>query len=173
MGGRVSFCWRERAIRRSCTGLVSGRAGVACKDPPSPYRDADHGSACQPRAREVVRPAVSDGKLAPPPADVAREAARGSGPLRAPLRRRSHVQDRADASDAGVGSVGFWTKGWRDELVYELGWIGGPKFRPAASRWRRPRGRSSSPRDDRHRTVSTSSLVPPRSQRGLVASFCC
>ena len=27
------------------------------------------------------------------------------------------------ASGAGVGSVGFWTKEWRDELVYEVGWM--------------------------------------------------
>jgi RimJ/RimL family protein N-acetyltransferase len=27
------------------------------------------------------------------------------------------------ASGAGVGSVGFWTKGWRDEHVYEVGWM--------------------------------------------------
>jgi RimJ/RimL family protein N-acetyltransferase len=27
------------------------------------------------------------------------------------------------ASDAGVGSVGFWTKEWRDEHVYEIGWM--------------------------------------------------
>jgi RimJ/RimL family protein N-acetyltransferase len=26
-------------------------------------------------------------------------------------------------SDAGVGSVGFWTKEWRDEQVYEVGWM--------------------------------------------------
>ena len=24
---------------------------------------------------------------------------------------------------AGVGSVGFWTKEWRDEQVYEIGWM--------------------------------------------------
>jgi RimJ/RimL family protein N-acetyltransferase len=27
------------------------------------------------------------------------------------------------ASRAGVGSVGFWTKEWRDEWVYEVGWM--------------------------------------------------
>src|SRR5690242_332370 len=26
-------------------------------------------------------------------------------------------------SGAGVGSVGFWTKEWRDEQVYEIGWM--------------------------------------------------
>jgi RimJ/RimL family protein N-acetyltransferase len=32
------------------------------------------------------------------------------------------------ASDAGVGSVGFWTKEWRDEKVYEVGWMVVPGF---------------------------------------------
>ena len=32
------------------------------------------------------------------------------------------------ASGAGVGSVGFWTKGWRDEQVYEVGWMVVPEF---------------------------------------------
>ena len=27
------------------------------------------------------------------------------------------------ASSAGVGSVGFWTKPWREEQVYEVGWM--------------------------------------------------
>ena len=27
------------------------------------------------------------------------------------------------ASGAGVGSVGFWTKEWREEQVYEAGWM--------------------------------------------------
>ena len=31
-------------------------------------------------------------------------------------------------SGAGVGSVGFWTKEWRDELVYEIGWMVVPEF---------------------------------------------
>lgn len=31
-------------------------------------------------------------------------------------------------SGAGVGSVGFWTKEWRDELVYEVGWMVVPEF---------------------------------------------
>ena len=26
-------------------------------------------------------------------------------------------------SGAGVGSVGFWTKDWREEQVYEIGWM--------------------------------------------------
>jgi RimJ/RimL family protein N-acetyltransferase len=29
---------------------------------------------------------------------------------------------------SGVGSVGFWTKEWRDELVYEVGWMVMPEF---------------------------------------------
>ena len=32
------------------------------------------------------------------------------------------------ASGAGVGSVGFWTKEWRDEQVYEVGWAVVPEF---------------------------------------------
>jgi RimJ/RimL family protein N-acetyltransferase len=27
------------------------------------------------------------------------------------------------ASGAGIGSVGYWTKDWRDENVYEVGWM--------------------------------------------------
>lgn len=29
---------------------------------------------------------------------------------------------------AGVGSVGFWTQEWRDEQVYEIGWMVVPEF---------------------------------------------
>ncbi len=32
------------------------------------------------------------------------------------------------ASGAAVGSVGFWTKEWRDERVYEIGWMVVPEF---------------------------------------------
>jgi RimJ/RimL family protein N-acetyltransferase len=32
------------------------------------------------------------------------------------------------ASGAGVGSVGFWTKKWRDAQVYEIGWMVVPEF---------------------------------------------
>ena len=32
------------------------------------------------------------------------------------------------ASGAGVGSVGFWTKEWREEQVYEIGWMVVPEF---------------------------------------------
>src|SRR5262249_55795992 len=32
------------------------------------------------------------------------------------------------ASGAGVGSVGYWTKDWRDEDVYEIGWMVVPEF---------------------------------------------
>jgi RimJ/RimL family protein N-acetyltransferase len=49
------------------------------------------------------------------------------------------------ASGADVGSVGFWTKAWRDEQVYEVGWMSCRSSRAAASRWQRPRRRSSSP----------------------------
>jgi RimJ/RimL family protein N-acetyltransferase len=31
------------------------------------------------------------------------------------------------ASNAGVGSVGFWTKEWHDEHVYEIGWMVAPE----------------------------------------------
>ena len=42
---------------------------------------------------------------------------------------------------AASAAVGFWTKKWRDELVYEVGWMVVPEFRAVASRWRRPRRR--------------------------------
>ncbi|MBN9618613.1 MAG: GNAT family N-acetyltransferase [Actinobacteria bacterium] len=32
------------------------------------------------------------------------------------------------ASGAGVGSVGYWTKTWRGEQVYEIGWMVVPEF---------------------------------------------
>jgi RimJ/RimL family protein N-acetyltransferase len=32
------------------------------------------------------------------------------------------------AGGAGVGSVGFWTKEWRDGEVYEVGWMVIPEF---------------------------------------------
>jgi RimJ/RimL family protein N-acetyltransferase len=32
------------------------------------------------------------------------------------------------ASGTGVGSVGFWTKQWHDEQVYEIGWMVVPEF---------------------------------------------
>jgi RimJ/RimL family protein N-acetyltransferase len=32
------------------------------------------------------------------------------------------------ASGAGVGSVGFWTKQWREEQIYEIGWGVVPEF---------------------------------------------
>ena len=32
------------------------------------------------------------------------------------------------ASGAGVGSVGFWTKEWREEQVYEIGWMVVPEI---------------------------------------------
>jgi RimJ/RimL family protein N-acetyltransferase len=52
------------------------------------------------------------------------------------LRVRQGRYERADhmfkivdlASGAGVGSVGFWTKEWRDEQVYEVGWMVVPEF---------------------------------------------
>lgn len=32
------------------------------------------------------------------------------------------------ASGAGVGSVGYWTKAWRDTQIYEIGWMVVPEF---------------------------------------------
>lgn len=32
------------------------------------------------------------------------------------------------ASGAGIGSVGFWTKDWRDGPIYEVGWMVVPGF---------------------------------------------
>src|SRR5262245_48420830 len=41
----------------------------------------------------------------------------------------SHIFKIVDtASGAGVGSVGYWTKEWRDEEVYEIGWMVVPEF---------------------------------------------
>ena len=50
-----------------------------------------------------------------------------------------------DSSGAGAGSVGFWTTEWRDEQVYEVGWMVVPECQGrgiavAAAAWR-----SSSP----------------------------
>jgi RimJ/RimL family protein N-acetyltransferase len=33
-----------------------------------------------------------------------------------------------DENGAGVGSVGYWTKDWRDTRVYEIGWMVVPEF---------------------------------------------
>lgn len=38
------------------------------------------------------------------------------------------IVDRASGAGAGVGSVGFWTKEWRDAQVYEIGWMVVPEF---------------------------------------------
>src|SRR4051812_26780384 len=32
------------------------------------------------------------------------------------------------ASGTGIGSVGFWMKEWRDQQVYEIGWMVVPEF---------------------------------------------
>ena len=58
----------------------------------------------------------------------------GDGPLPAKLRERQLRYERLDGGDrmfkiidarsgVGVGSVGFWTKEWREEQVYEVGWM--------------------------------------------------
>jgi RimJ/RimL family protein N-acetyltransferase len=55
------------------------------------------------------------------------------------LRERQRRYERAEEGDrmfkivelesgAGVGSVGFWTKEWRDAEVYEVGWMVVPEF---------------------------------------------
>jgi len=55
------------------------------------------------------------------------------------LRERQGRYERVDggdrmfkivdaASGADAGSVGFWTKEWRDEQVYEVGWMVVPEF---------------------------------------------
>jgi RimJ/RimL family protein N-acetyltransferase len=55
------------------------------------------------------------------------------------LRERQGRYERAEKGDrmfkivdlescAGVGSVGFWTKEWRDAEVYEVGWMVVPEF---------------------------------------------
>jgi RimJ/RimL family protein N-acetyltransferase len=55
------------------------------------------------------------------------------------LRERQSRYERLEGSDrmfkiveeaggAGVGSVGFWTKQWREVQVYEVGWMVVPQF---------------------------------------------
>ena len=55
------------------------------------------------------------------------------------LRERQARYERLDDADrtskvvdgesgSGVGSVGFWTKAWRDARVYEIGWMVVPEF---------------------------------------------
>jgi len=55
------------------------------------------------------------------------------------LRERQSRYERLDSGDrmfkivdapsrSAVGSVGFWTKEWRDEHVYEVGWMVVPEF---------------------------------------------
>jgi RimJ/RimL family protein N-acetyltransferase len=55
------------------------------------------------------------------------------------LRERQSRYERLEGGDrlfrivdvesgAGVGSVGFWTKEWRDPEVYEIGWMVVPEF---------------------------------------------
>ena len=55
------------------------------------------------------------------------------------LRERQGRYERLESGDCmfkivdvvsgvGVGSVGFWTKEWRDEQVYEVGWMVVPEF---------------------------------------------
>src|SRR5205823_8097191 len=59
--------------------------------------------------------------------------------LGGPVRERQARYERLDGADrmfkivavaggAGVGPVGFWTKEWRDEQVYEVGWMVAPEF---------------------------------------------
>ena len=55
------------------------------------------------------------------------------------LRERQRRYERLEGGDrmfkiiekvtgAAVGSVGFWTKEWRDQRVYEIGWMVVPEF---------------------------------------------
>jgi len=55
------------------------------------------------------------------------------------LRERQVRYERAESGDrmfkivdvasgAGIGSVGFWTKEWHNEQVYEVGWMVVPEF---------------------------------------------
>src|SRR5262245_35140410 len=56
------------------------------------------------------------------------------------------------ASGVGVGSVGYWTKEWRDEQVYEIGWMVVPEFQgrgiPVAAT---TQAIERAVRDDKHR----------------------
>ena len=55
------------------------------------------------------------------------------------LRERQGRYERPEAGDRmfkivdmssgnGIGSVGFWTKEWREEQIYEIGWMVEPDF---------------------------------------------
>jgi RimJ/RimL family protein N-acetyltransferase len=79
------------------------------------------------------------------------------------LRERQARFERAEHGDrmfkivevargAGVGSIGFWTREWRDEQVYEVGWLVVPEC------WGRGLARAATAqvielarRDDKHR----------------------
>ncbi len=50
------------------------------------------------------------------------------------------IVDRESGADAG--SVGFWTKEWRDADVYEVGWMVVPELQGHGFQSRRPRRRS-------------------------------
>ncbi len=56
------------------------------------------------------------------------------------------------ASGAGVGSVGFWTREWRDEQVYEIGWMVVPEFQGrGVAAAATARAIALARRDDQHR----------------------
>jgi RimJ/RimL family protein N-acetyltransferase len=45
------------------------------------------------------------------------------------LENGDHMLKIVDlASGTGIGSVGFWTKSWRHEQIYEVGWMVVPGF---------------------------------------------
>jgi RimJ/RimL family protein N-acetyltransferase len=59
----------------------------------------------------------------------------GPDKLRERQRRYENLEDGDHmfkivdgASGASVGSVGFWTREWREEQVYEIGWMVVPEF---------------------------------------------
>jgi hypothetical protein len=69
------------------------------------------------------------------------------------------------ATGSAVGSVGFWTKEWRDEHVYEVGWmvvpgVPGPRLRGSGDR--------AGNRDRQaRRQASPHARLPERSQRSV------
>ena len=85
------------------------------------------------------------------------------------LRERQGRYERLESGDrmfkivdvvsgAGVGSVGFWTKEWRAEQAYEIGWMVVPEFQGRGIAVAATAQRSSSPGT----TTSTASCTPSR-----------
>ena len=69
------------------------------------------------------------------------------------------------ASGAGVGSVGFWTKDWREDQVYEIGWMVVPEFQGRGiAITATTQAIALAKRDDRHRVHAR---FPERRERAV------